>query len=73
MRDSPVHGAERELGQRRSWLGGRTRGPRGQEVLLPASLEAEHWRMGGQARIGSVLVIRLPRRLGQQKAMDATH
>ena len=47
MRDSPVHGAERELGQRRSWLEGRTRGPRGQEVLLPASLEAEHWEDGG--------------------------
>lgn len=47
MRDSPVHGAEWELGQRRSCLGGRTRGPRGQEVLVPASLEAERWEDGG--------------------------
>ena len=30
-------------------------------------------RMGGQARIGFVLMIRPPRRLGQQEAMDATH
>ena len=29
--------------------------------------------MGGQARIGFVLVIRLPRRLGQQEPMDAMH
>lgn len=46
MRDSPVHGAERELGQRRSWLGGRMRGPEGQEMLLPASLEGEGWGGG---------------------------
>ena len=47
MRDSPVHDAERELGQRRSWLRGRTRGPGGQERLRPASLEGEGWGDGG--------------------------